>query len=427
MEPIVIKEGEAVAFEDCTRLWSSLPSETEFPRSYEDQRDKEPQYLGLTRFEGKNSALRAGFYVGLVRIGDQVVESKPRFNLDYAQMFAACADDPIVAQHLDATFFVWPEEQWIEVEPAEWFAPLLILSFLRALYELCGRHVRRNYMRVTDNLTGRTKGRIRVGENIRRNIARKRIDRTVCEYGRFDDDCLENRILRAALEVSAAFLARNPITQAANLWIGACRASLSGVSVTRIAFPDFRIARQTGSFRHYRRPVHLARAVLRNLGISPEHLDEQEKDIPVPPFALCTYELFERYAEAALRKQHQSDLWAGYSKDNLGGGRYKVRPDFLLIRAREIIDCKYKFLRGELDENERADAYQLASYSRHRAVLEKLGGKAPSKLTLLYPEITFDKAKWEKIESKDSDGSFEIPLERRRLGCPAVSLQTMLS
>lgn len=78
-----------------------------------------------------------------------------------------------------------------------------------ALRELCQRHLRRNYVRVTENLTGCMKGRILVGEQIRQNLARERIDRTVCEYGRFDDDCLENRILRAALEVSAASLARN--------------------------------------------------------------------------------------------------------------------------------------------------------------------------------------------------------------------------
>jgi 5-methylcytosine-specific restriction endonuclease McrBC regulatory subunit McrC len=200
--------------------------------------------------------------------------------------------------------------------------------------------------------------------------------------------------------------------------------------VTRIAFPDLRSARQTGSFRHYRRPIHLAGVVLRHLGISPEHLDNQIKDISVPQFALCTYELFERYTEAALRKQHQRNLWPGYTDNHLGRAgvdRYRVRPDFLLIREREIIDCKYKFFKQELDDNERPDAYQLVSYSRHRAVLDMLGGKAPSKLTLLYPEITPDKTKWEqRIGQEQADGSFEIPLERRRLGCPSNSLQTML-
>ena len=157
----------------------------------------------MTALGRKDSALRAGFFVRLVRIGDHVVESTPRFkDLDFAEMFAACADDPIVAQHLlDVTFFVWPaEDQWIEVLPAKWFTSLLILSFLRALHELCQRQLRRNYLRVTENLAGRMKGRILVGEQIRQNLARERIDRVVCEYGRFDDDCLENRILSRCIK-----------------------------------------------------------------------------------------------------------------------------------------------------------------------------------------------------------------------------------
>ena len=175
-------------------------------------------------------------------------------------------------------------------------------------------------------------------------------------------------------------------------------------------------------------PTHSSRmGVLRHLGISPEHLDRQMKELPVPPFALCTYELFERYAETVLRREHADDLWAGYSykKNNLGNERYQVRPDFLVIRKREIIDCKYKFLNEELEGSERADVYQVVSYSRHQAVREKLGGCDPSKLTLLYPEIVSDKSKWgQQIPWRQSDKSFEIPLERRRLSCPAVAPNT---
>ena len=427
MDRIVITEADLVGPAGCERLWGALPDETEFPYSYEeDQREKEARYFGLTARDGKNSALRAGFFVGLVRIGDHVVESKPRFeNLDFAKMFAACADDPVVAHRLlDATLFVWPlEEHWIEVQLAEWFTPLLILSFLRALHELCTRHLRRNYVRVMENLTGHIKGRIRVGDHIPRNLARARVDRTVCEYGRFEDDCVENRILRAGLEVSAVFLARNPLSPTANIWIAACRLALSRVSVTRVGIPEVRSARQTGGFRHYRRPIRLAWAVLRHLGVSPEHLDKQVGNCPVPPFALCTYELFERYAEAALRKLHREDLWVGYrcAENNLGSGRYKVRPDFLLTGEREIIDCKYKtFKEGMVDESERSDVYQLVSYSQHRDVQAKLGGKPPEKLTLLYPDIVSNQSKWgRQIRHNEADSSFEIPIERRRLGCPA--------
>lgn len=147
MDRITIREGAVVSLDNCQRLWGAK----EFPAHYEDNREQEARYLGLKPLDGKGSALRAGFFVGLVRISNYVLEAKPRFeNLDFARMFAACSDDPVVAEHLlSDTLFVWPsEEQWIEVEPAPWFAPLLAIAFLQALNELCRRHLRKNYVRV---------------------------------------------------------------------------------------------------------------------------------------------------------------------------------------------------------------------------------------------------------------------------------------
>lgn len=325
MSWIKIKEGDPVPLDDCERLWGALPINKEFPVSYEGESDyTKARYFGLTAVAGHGSALHAGFFVGLARIGEYLLEATPRFEyLDFARMFADCSDNPVVAQRLlSRTFFVWPQEEpWIKVPVASWFSPLLVIAFLQALNELCRRHLRRNYVRAIENMTGRVKGRVRVGEQIRQNLARARLDCTVCEYGRFDDDCLENRILRAALEVSAVFLARHGAYPLVHSWIAACRVSLARVSITPIQHFHFQGARQTGSFRHYRQPIRFAWAVLRHLGISPERLSEQGEYLYVPPFALCTYELFERYAEVTLRKQYGENVWAGYSANNLGDGR----------------------------------------------------------------------------------------------------------
>lgn len=155
-----------------------------------------------------------------------------------------------------------------------------------------------------------------------------------------------------------------------------------------------------------------------------EHLDGQSKNLRVPPFALCTYELFERYAEVTLREQYEDNVWAGYHDraNNLGRDRYWVRPDFLLIGDGEIIDCKYKCLNPRLNDNERADVYQIVSYSRHSGVLEKLSGSQdkPSKLVLMYPEVVGDKNLWSKFGPEECHDSFEIPLMRRCLYCPQV-------
>jgi len=394
-------------------------------------------YFGL---QNVGSTFQLGFFVGMARLPNSegpVLIIHPRFqDLDYASMFAVCADDPEVYD-LGATFFVWPDKPPIDGEPApHWFTPLLVIAFLSALDRLCKRHLRRNYLREVKNLTGRMKGRLKLREHIRNNILRYRPERVVCEYGLFDDDCLENRILRAALEVSRAYMVQHSgfITPAILGWIRTCRAALARVSIARIHPRHFGVARQMGTFRHYRDPHRLARAVLRHLGIDPENLGHGSDRMRVPPFALCTYELFERYAETILRKS-DPDLWSGgWGKErNLGLGRYKTRPDFIRPKAGVILDCKYKrFPDGRISDQERADIYQIAAYSRHKGVLDKIchagGPDKPQKLVLLYPDVEYAEPSWCGSESRDDQSlhcdDFEVPLLVKRLYCPRLQSRT---
>ena len=433
MACIVITEGCEVPPDDCRRLWDALPES--FLWSYsEQQKEREARYFGLKITAERRAALMPGFFVGASNLpgsASGVLVVQPRFsNLDFARMFAVCAEDVVVAQHLSDTFFVWPEEPSIDFQVGAWFTPLLFLAFLQGLDGLCRRHLRRNYTRVVENLQGRAKGRIKIDEQVRQNVVRQRQERMVCEFGRFEDDCLENRILRAALEVSAAYLAGNPTfarSPAVRSWIAGCRASLANVTVVRITPLQFQSVRHTGGFRHYRQPHRLARAVLQHLGIDPQNLSRQREDIRVPPFALCTYELFERYAEVRLRKLHGA-LWAGYKEkeNNLHGSRYWVRPDFILTESGVVIDCKYKtFPQYVVDERERADVYQIVAYSRHKGVLERVRGphgrRTPEQLLLLYPEVVRDQSLWGRQALSAPDDSFEVPLARGRLYCPGLT------
>jgi 5-methylcytosine-specific restriction endonuclease McrBC regulatory subunit McrC len=129
-----------------------------------------------------------------------------------------------------------------------------------------------------------------------------------------------------------------------------------------------------------------------------------------------------------LRKAHGS-LWVGYSekKNNLSGRpRYRVRPDFIVRDKGVVVDCKYKFCpQGVVDEQERADVYQVVAYSRHRGVIEGIDGlqgrKTPERLVLLYPEVVQDQSRWGQMsEASPPDNSFEIPLVRARLYCPEM-------
>jgi hypothetical protein len=148
---ITITEGREIEPDDCVRIWDALPSD--FLWHYaDDEKEKQARYFGLTITDARRSPLATGFFVGISNLPGPSAPAlivRPRFpNLDFASMFAACADDPVVAQHLSDTFFVWPEEPPVRLHFAAWFTPLLILAFLQVLDELCRRHLRRNYIRV---------------------------------------------------------------------------------------------------------------------------------------------------------------------------------------------------------------------------------------------------------------------------------------
>jgi len=130
-----------------------------------------------------------------------------------------------------------------------------------------------------------------------------------------------------------------------------------------------------------------------------------------------------------LRRSDPDDLWTGYEENNLGDGRYRVRPDFIRPKAGVIVDSKYKFFPDRnVGDHERADAYQILAYSRHREILQKLseakGPERPEKLVLLYPDVDYGDPSQCGSESLDdaapADESFEIPLVRKRLYCPVL-------
>jgi 5-methylcytosine-specific restriction endonuclease McrBC regulatory subunit McrC len=400
------------------------------------------QWLGLHYSQGQ---YYPGDYVGLVWLGegdDRIalrVKPKDAFQrLDYLAMYLRCAEDPEVSGHLDRCFYCWPEDAPIELidEETTELSFMIVAAFLRELNLLCLRHLRRAFLPEECNLSGKVKGRIVMSAQLRQNLSRSREERAVCRYQIISDDCRENRILRAALEQSVRWLTRHAShTEAYKTtlwrWVQVARSALSRVGVHRITAREFLGIRYTGIFVHYRQAHRLARMILNLLGSDPTvdpQLDEQ-RGTAFPPFALCTYELFERYTEVLLRRQF-ANIRPGYGYDgnNLRpqGGRYVVRPDFLVPEKRWILDCKYKIIPQAHDEPH-ADIYQVVAYSQHQKVIEILSSSQdsekaePLSVVLLYPEVTTDRNQIQRFTLSDlqkPDRSFGVPLYLATIPCP---------
>ena len=395
-----------------------------------------PKTLGLHHaYDG----IRPGNFIGMVWIGkgdsravlhvSSKLDSKTE-RMDYIRMFCECAADPKVSEHFDCLHF-W-EDDLIDTPDSEDFSLLIAVAYLRELKALCSRHLRRHFLRERQNFAGKVKGKILAGENLRRNVLRCRPDRVYCEYQSVSDDILENRILRAALERAARYVARNKINTKSvkeelprvQEWIRLCRSRLCGVSIAPIRPRDFAAARKRGVFAHYARPLQLAKAVLRQLGFNPQ-TEINEESTKTPPYAINSEELFERFTELKLREHYGERLVALYYRNIFSGGgnnsfSVNVRPDFYVKsdkhNSAQIIDAKYKRVIPRNDKPDEGDIYQVIAYSRHQKLLEEIGdGNAAPLVALIYPSLDGD----ENIDTPwKTTNAFHTTLHVYKLLCP---------
>lgn len=375
---------------------------------------EKPRYFGLAPFSEHSAEGQLGYFVGIGRLPQapgRILRVQPRvfdrdgggFRIDYLALYAACAADPEVSSHLDQCLTVYSDEAPIDAPDEAVWSPLIALAFMKAVHDLVQRHLRRGFISREEDLRGRIRGQVAFGRYAARSLARGHPEIVPCRFQALEQDTLENRILRTALACARQLLdgaggqGLGGREAAWRIWSRQADAALAGAAIARITPRDFHAARKAGAYRHYARPLALARAVLTRTGFDPNQ--------PVPqaaarliPFRLATAELFERYVELCLRRLAGWNIWAGYHDRNLveNGMYFKVRPDFLAWNGdrRVIVDAKYKDLSTQrpvgADEDNplRWDVYQMLAYSRHGAVKRTFSPQPPnepSAIVLCYP------------------------------------------
>jgi 5-methylcytosine-specific restriction enzyme subunit McrC len=359
-----------------------------------DEIAKDKTFLAL------DDTLTAGYVVGLRWIdlpavtgiarhrGVICVEPK-RLGILFDNLLGRCLSDPFVRNHLSDCYRVYPEEPLIPVSEgmADTLGPLLITDFLFRMRIISRKGLKRRFVRRSDSMRARAKGKIDVASTIRLQQKRSSVIDTVCTDESHTVDCTENQILKAALVQAQKYVYRylhnrselRRVT-AENLF------AFEEVSLKPIDVSDLHNVRHSPLFAEYRNAIRLAMIILKWMGMSIES-DISRVTTALPPFWINMPELFERYCEVLLRAQYPDSLagygYTGYSETRLG--RSKMRPDFLIPSENMIVDAKYKFwIEGQRD----IDAYrQLSLYARHKKVRELLGGKhdKPPRLQIVFP------------------------------------------
>ena len=335
---------------------------------------------------------RFNYYVGFgwLEINKSVIEVKPKTdNIDYLKIFLDCLANPKVSSHLKDSYKIFFDEPLIEIESSSFeITPLLIIHFLSVLKRISQKGLKKGYISTTENLSGKIKGKIKVQQTIRKNLSANRADKNICQYQIHTQNCLENQILKTALNQVSRYIYRFHKTDDDFLkLLKYNQVSFETVSEIGVNLQDFKRIKHSSFYTEYKEALSLAEMIFKRLGFSPNQNNERLKS-KTPPFYINMPELFERYVETKLRKKHH-DLLAGYGNEGYSETRstWKLRPDFLLPSLNLIIDAKYKFWYDEEKGDKlKPDYQQLSLYARTTDILNKMVSKdSIPRLIFIYP------------------------------------------
>jgi 5-methylcytosine-specific restriction endonuclease McrBC regulatory subunit McrC len=301
-------------------------------------------------------------------------------NVDYGAMFAAVLAAPVdvTGMELHRLFGCDPDQVPIVANRLPQLTLLEVTAFLAMTARFIQRHLRQGFIRVRENLVGRVRGRILIANQIRENLVRARSDKMVCEFQRFNLDTLENRLLKAALEVSARYVSGTPgVVPELQRWVHVIRSALATVPDYQPYPRDWSRIRNKGLMAAYATPLALARLVLTRLHLRPT--DNAVETGRTLPFFLDANRLFEGWVGVCLNQPDVCVSVQGQSQNRkfqLEGNSYYFRPDFV-VKVKEakqpqrklVVDAKYK-----LEKLESSDLYQVIGYTRLLAQPAAQGG-----------------------------------------------------
>lgn len=377
-----------------------------------------PKYLGIHQelSEKLEPIIMSHYFIGCRWLNEEcsILVSPKEYKgkcASYISMFMACLNDPIVSQKLEDTYEIFFNEKWIDIESSEdYITPFLIVHFLQIVKKITLKGLKKGYVKTTENMTSKVKGKILINQTIKTNLFKNRLDKTVCEHQIFTINCIENKIIKSALTRCAKYLASIAKNDEV---LRIYRQNLNAFELVEscdVSESDFSTIKHSPFYQEYKQALELAKMIFKRFGFIHTHND-MDKTIKIPPFFINMPELFERYVEVKLRKVYGNLVVPGYGQSN--GNAYSewhLRPDFIVENNGLIIDAKYKYWFENNDKTDRFkdDYQQLALYGRVPEIKEKIKIKdgEEAKLVFIYPELTNQIELTENIfTSKDHERS----------------------
>ena len=377
----------------------------------------EQKYLSI-KYQEFNSkwALRAGYFIGYrwFDTNKTYLHIKPKIHdgkqADFLAMFKECLSHPIVSQKMDKTYKIFFDEPLIEIQDKkDEITPFLIIHFLQIVKTIEKKGLKKGYIKVTDNLTSKIKGKILVNQTIKQNHFRNRIDKTVCNYQIFTINCFENQILKTALMQCGRYLAGIEDKNIIKI-LKQNITAFEQVDIKEVFDSDFSKIKHSPFYKEYKEALNLAKMIFKRFGFA---LNNNLSNISnkIPPYYINMPILFERYVELKLLQSNINYI----DGNDVSVAQWGMKPDFLLQKNKTVLDAKYKFW-YESGKNQNStenwqfkdDYMQLSLYGRDNKVRGelKVENNQEAELLFIYPSFRDEKDSKINLGNKDKSDKF---------------------
>jgi 5-methylcytosine-specific restriction enzyme subunit McrC len=294
--------------------------------------------------------------------------------IDYIHMLFDSLDEPDNFRHLEGLFHIEYDQPWIKMDQeSDFLSPILIVQFLKLMQRVVRKGLKKSYYRVTENLNSRVKGKILVGRQIKTNLVKNQVTKTICNYQEYGINTPENQLLKLVLKFISAYLNMKVqyfnATQREQLQhiLNYCMPSFEHIDELQLKNKTLNVKRNV-FYPEYEEVIRIGNYILRRFSFNISKVGED--NATTPPFWIDMSKLFELYVFGKLGKYFIAGDAITYH-DKFDGGK---ETDILIRKGeyRCVIDCKYKprYYDSTVDL---ADKRQLAGYTRLKKVYDLLG------------------------------------------------------
>ncbi|MEK6507414.1 5-methylcytosine restriction system specificity protein McrC [Myroides sp. C4067] len=407
----------------------SIPSKP--LRLLKDSRGKEVCPYIINRKDEETYSLQADYYVGLDWLieGKKYVQVEPKINdaiptafdkqvnttdedrskikdqekqlkesieesstdyreIDYLRMLLTVYSGQVEEKYLNDIITIYWEEDKISIEQTQdRLTPFLIVQFLQLLKKIVRKGLKKSYYKVQENLNGRVKGKILIGQQLKQNVFKNRMTSTVCEYQVFGTDNVENRFLKKVLRFVSSYVNNRSDLFDSNKQfiqelINYCRPAFELIG-DEVEMHQLKHLKVNTFFKEYKEAVKIGQYILKRFAYNITKTTEEK--IETPPFWIDMPRLFELYVYHQLLKanpEYRCNLHYQFST-------YGNALDLLIStkESRMVVDMKYKlhYKHGHIHE----DIRQVSGYARLNRVRKECNVSDDSNINcvIIFPKV----------------------------------------